>query len=214
MYRNSSRAETRRVKLLIDVELIKAAQNRDRTAFKTLFATYKQKVYGTAYLILKDYQHSEDIVQETFLQVYLKLEKLQDPQYFERWLYKITVNLCLDAVRKLKKHQLSSLEEYIELQTDLSLADSNTPETITVYKDIQKRILGCVYSLPSQYAAVLVLFYYNDFSIKEISDIVSCSEATVKTRLFRARKSLEQVLSREQLDIIDNSKGGTSYEYR
>lgn len=199
---------------MVDVELIKAVQNKDRQAFKTLFADYKQKVYGTAYLILKDYQHSEDIVQDTFLQVYLKLDKLKEPQYFERWLYKITVNLCLDAVRKLKKHQLSSLEEYIDIQGDLSFADTNTPEKIAIYKDIQKKLLTCVYSLPSQYAAILVLFYYNNFSIKEISHIINCSEATTKTRLFRARKSLEKVLSKEQLDMIDNSTGGDLYEYR
>lgn len=199
---------------MIDVELIKAAQNKDRNAFRTLFAMYKQKVYGTAYLILKDYQHSEDIVQETFLQVYLKLENLKEPQYFERWLYKITVNLCLDAVRKLNKHPLSSLDEYINIQTDSSLSDSNTPEAIAEYKEIQKKILSCIYSLPSQYAAVLVLFYYNNFSIKEISEIINCSEATVKTRLFRARKNLEKVLSKEQLNTIDSSIGGASNEYR
>ncbi|WP_243122260.1 RNA polymerase sigma factor [Clostridium thermarum] len=196
------------------MELIKAAQNKDRDAFRSLFAMYKQKVYGTAYLILKDYQHSEDIVQETFLQVYLKLEKLKDPQYFERWLYKITVNLCLDAVRKLKKHPLSSLDEYIELKPDFSLTDAKTPEAVAEYKEIQKKILSCIYSLPSQYAAVLVLFYYNNFTIKEISDIINCSEATVKTRLFRARKNLEKVLSKEQLDTIDSSIGGASNEYR
>lgn len=199
---------------MIDLELIKAVQNKDKQAFKTLFASYKQKVYGTAYLILKDYQHSEDIVQETFLQVFLKIEKLKDPQYFERWLYKITVNLCLDAVRKFKKHNLSSLEEYMEVPTDSSLVNRSTPETVALYRDIQKQILQCVYSLSPQYAAVLVLFYYNNFSIKEISDIISCSESTVKTRLFRARKNLEKVLSKEQLDIIDNSTGGALHEYR
>ncbi|WP_243154901.1 RNA polymerase sigma factor [Clostridium thermarum] len=196
------------------MELIKAAQNKDRDVFRSLFAMYKQKVYGTAYLILKDYQYSEDIVQETFLQVYLKLEKLKEPQYFERWLYKITVNLCLDAVRKLKKHPLSSLDEYIELKPDFSLTDAKTPETIAEYKEIQRKILSCVYSLPTQYATVLVLFYYNNFTIKEISDIINCSEATVKTRLFRARKNLEKVLSKEQLDTIDSSIGGASNEYR
>jgi RNA polymerase sigma-70 factor (ECF subfamily) len=199
---------------LVDLDLIKAIQRKDKQAFKTLFANYKQKVYGTAYLILKDYQLSEDIVQETFLQVYLKIDKLKDPQYFEGWLYKITVNLCLDSVRRLKKHGLSSLEEYIEMQTNSPLVENITPEAEVLYRDIQRRILECVYSLPSQYAAVLVLFYYNNFSIKEISDIINCSEATVKTRLFRARKNLEKILSTEQLDIIDNSTGGALREYR
>lgn len=199
---------------MVDVELIKAVQNRDKQAFRTLFSLYKQKVYGTAYLILKDYQLSEDIVQETFLQVFLKLPNLKDPLYFERWLYKITVNLCLDSVRKQKKHPTSSLEEYMEIQKDFTIKNMDTPENAAIYRDMQKKILQCIYSLSAKYSSVLILHYYNNFTLKEIAQITNTSETAVKTRLFRARKSLEKALSKEELELMNKPTGGDFFEYR
>lgn len=199
---------------MVDVELIEAVQNQDKQAFRTLFSLYKQKVYGTAYLILKDYQLAEDIVQETFLQVFLKLSKLKDPLYFEKWLYKITVNLCLDSVRKIKRRPVSSLEEYMEIQTDFSLRSIDTPENEAIYRDLQKRILKCIYSLSEKYSSVLVLYYYNNFTLKEIAQITNSSETSVKTRLFRARKNLETELNKEELEMINKPTGGDFLEYR
>lgn len=202
------------MKSLVDLELIEAVQNQDMQAFRTLFSLYKQKVYGTAYLILKDYQLAEDIVQETFLQVFLKLSKLKDPLYFEKWLYKITVNLCLDSVRKIKRRPVSSLEEYMEIQTDFSLRSIDTPENEAIYRDLQKRILKCIYSLSEKYSSVLVLYYYNNFTLKEIAQITNSSETSVKTRLFRARKNLEKELNKEELEMINKPTGGDFLEYR
>lgn len=199
---------------MVDLELIEAVQNQDMQAFRTLFSLYKQKVYGTAYLILKDYQLAEDIVQETFLQVFLKLSKLKDPLYFEKWLYKITVNLCLDSVRKIKRRPVSSLEEYMEIQTDFSLRSIDTPENEAIYRDLQKRILKCIYSLSEKYSSVLVLYYYNNFTLKEIAQITNSSETSVKTRLFRARKNLEKELNKEELEMINKPTGGDFLEYR
>jgi RNA polymerase sigma-70 factor (ECF subfamily) len=199
---------------MVDIELICQVQNNNKNAFKTLFGNYKKKVYGTAFLILKDYQLAEDVVQETFLQVYLKIYKLSDPLAFEGWLYKITVNLCFEAIKKSKKLKLSSLEEYSELQMRSTLIDYNTPEEAAIVKDLHQQILRCVYSLSPQYAAVLVLYYYDNFNIREISEIVSCSEGSVKVKLFRGRKSLEKLLTKEHKDILDTMAGGIFYENR
>jgi RNA polymerase sigma-70 factor (ECF subfamily) len=92
--------------------------------------------------------------------------------------------------------------------------ENNTPEEATLIKDLQQQILKCVYSLRPQYAAVLVLFYYDNFNIREISEIISCSEGNVKSKLFRGRKSLEKVLNSQQLDILKDIQGGTFYETR
>lgn len=199
---------------MVDVELIYQVQNNNKNAFKVLFSNYKKKVYGTAFLILKDYQLAEDVVQETFLQVYLKVPKLLDPLAFEGWLYKITVNLCFEAIKKSKKLKLSSLEEYSELKMYNTLIDYNTPEEAAIVKDLHQQILKCVYSLRPQYAAVLVLYYYDNFNIREISEIISCSEGNVKLKLFRGRKSLEKLLTKEHKDILDTITGGIFYENR
>lgn len=196
-----------------DVELIEQVKNKNKQAFRSLFNNHRDKVARTAYLILKDQQHVEDIVQETFLQVYIKINKLSDPTLFEGWLYKITVNLCFQMLRKQKKIKASSLDEYIDSGIDLNISDC-TPEDIVIAKDAKVKMLQSIYSLPTDYTVVIILYYYNNFSVKEIADIIKESESNVKTRLFRARKMLEKSLVKDYVVVSDNSKGGTLYECR
>lgn len=196
-----------------DIELIKQVKNKNKQAFRSLFNNHRDKVARTAYLILKDQQHVEDIVQETFLQVYIKINKLSDPALFEGWLYKITINLCFQMLRKQKKIKASSLDEYIDSGIDLNISDC-TPEDIVIAKDTKVKMLQSIYSLPTDYTVVIILYYYNNFSVKEIADIIKESESNVKTRLFRARKMLEKSLVKDYVVISDNSKGGTLYECR
>jgi RNA polymerase sigma-70 factor, ECF subfamily len=198
---------------LVNEDLILRAQEGNKHAFREIFSMYKQPVYTTAYLILKDCQYAEDIVQETFLQVYLKLSKLSNPAAFDNWLYKIAVNLSLESIRKRKKKEVLLEEEYIAIYTKTAF-DPNTPEDIAVNKDFQKKLLQHVYSLTPQYAAVLVLFYYNDFSIKQIAEITNSPENTVKTRLHRARKNLEEILGNSNEEISLSSVGGQMYGAR
>lgn len=198
---------------MADIELIKQIKNKNKQAFRSLFNSHRDKVARTAYLILKDQQCVEDVVQETFLQVYLKINKLSDEALFEGWLYKITVNLCFQTLRKQKKIVASSLDEYIDSGIDVNISDLTT-EDIVIAKDTKEKMLRSIYSLPSEYTVVIILYYYNNFSVKEIADIIRESESNVKTRLFRARKMLEKSLMQHYAVISDNSKGGTLYECR
>lgn len=198
---------------MYDIELIEQVKNKNKQAFRCLFNNHRDKVARTAYLILKDHQHVEDIVQETFLQVYLKINKLSDPALFEGWLYKITVNLCFQTLRKQKKIKASSLDEYIDTGIDVNVSDC-TPEDIVVAKDTKVKMLQSIYSLPTDYTVVIILYYYNNFSVKEIAAIIKESESNVKIRLFRARKMLEKSLIKDYAVIPDNSKGGNLYECR
>ncbi|MDP4089967.1 MAG: RNA polymerase sigma factor [Bacillota bacterium] len=198
---------------MVDIELIEKVKNGDRPAFRSLFNNHRDKVARTAFLILKDNQHVEEVVQETFLQVCQKIKKLSDPTLFEGWLYKITVNQCFQILRKQRKMNTSSLDQYVESGFEVNTGGF-TPEDIILANDTKEKLLKAIYSLPTKYTLVVILYYYNNFSVKEIADIIKESESNVKTRLFRARKMLEKSL-REDFGVISrDSDGGALYEYR
>ena len=196
-----------------DGELIARVKNNDRQAFKVLFDTYRPKVYKTAFLILKDYEYADEVVQETFIQVFLKIHKLTNPIAFEKWLYKIAVNLCFEIIRKNKKSKIVSLNEENSKELDNSTTDIFLPDNIVIQKEIQDKIMKCIDSLQVKHRTVLILFYFNNFSVKEISDIVNCSEGTVKSRLFYGKKLLKEDLLTNHNDIVNESMGGMFYEF-
>lgn len=161
--------------------IIDKAKGGDRNAFILIYNTYRQKVYSTAYFILKDYQHAEDVVQETFLQVHLKIHKLKFSEAFETWLYKITVNNCFSLLRKLKKNDVIELDENLNKSDYTSLSD---PDNLIIQKEIETKVMEFVYSLPDKHRIALTLFYFNNLKIKDIADIMDCSEGTIKSRIF------------------------------
>ena len=188
---------------------IERAIKGDIQAFRSLFSLYENKVFRTAYFILRDRQYAEDAVQNSFLQVYLKIGKLSNAKAFDSWLYKITVSQCSSLTRKINKLTVISMDEGL---TELDMPMSKTfdmPENKVIQKDVQRIIMGCIYSLPLKQRTVLTLFYYNNMSIREISDILSCSEGTVKSRLFYSKQDLKKVLTAQGLDIDDYDKEAT-----
>jgi RNA polymerase sigma-70 factor, ECF subfamily len=202
-----------RIKQLVDLELIKMVKKNNKQAFKILFNNHKDKVARTAFLILRDRNLVEDIVQEAFIQVFLKVHKLSELQLFEGWLYKITVNLCLKQLKKQRNLSAVSLDEYKDIGFEAN-TKIFTPEDIVIAKDTKVKMLNAIYSLPSKYTAVIILYYYNNFSIKEISAILKETESNVKTKLFRGRKILGEALKEEGICAEHSLEGGTTYECR
>lgn len=188
---------------LIEESIIEKAKEGDKQAFRTIFRYYEQKVFSTAYFIMKDRQHAEDVVQEVFLKVYLKIHKLQNNKVFEIWLYRITVNLCSSFFRKLNKFSTSSIDEKIMVEDFLISEKFSLPDNILIRKEFQEKVMEVVYSLPVKHRTVITLYYYNNLSIKEISNIMGCSEGTVKSRLFYGKKELKKAFDLEEEDKED-----------
>ncbi|ERI92516.1 Sigma-70 region 2 [Clostridiales bacterium oral taxon 876 str. F0540] len=196
----------------MDIDLVTKAKERDSQAFRTLFNTYKVKVYKTACLILRDNQYAEDIVQEAFLQVYLKLNKLSNPAAFEKWLYKIAVNLCYDILRKKGNSKAASMDEAIELYGDFLVDDNDKPEDEVIKKELYKIVNEKIELLSLKHRTVLILYYFNGFDIQRIAEIINTSQGTVKSRLFYARNLLKESLGCIRGDFIEDN-GGSLYEY-
>ena len=175
-------ASIKEVLSLEDKELVEKVANCDFEAFEELFNKYKGTAMRTAYLICGNKATSEDIVQETFVQCYLNIGSLKNPDYFKTWFYKIFAKAERD-----QNHESDNMTKYLE------------SETVEIVR-------SAVNNLDEKYRAVVVLYYFNGFSVKEIANMLDVFEGTVKSRLFKARRLLKGKI--ESLNYF----GGVNYE--
>lgn len=162
-----------------------------------LMRRYGDQVLRLAYSYLKDVEEAKDAAQEVFLKVYLSLPKFRNQELPYTWIYRVTVNLCRDRLRK-KKHFLWQFFE-----DDSGLISSLNTEDQALAKLEEKEIFMAVMSLPEKYREVIFLYYFYQFNINQISAITGAGITLVKTRLHRARKKLKKLLTAN--GVLDNA---------
>ena len=170
-----------------DKELVRACQAGDMKAFETLVTRYQKKVYWIAYNFVGDAEDATDLAQEAFIRVYRSLNRFDQKYNFYTWLYRIVVNLAIDHLRKRKKHESVSLDEFpvdpeIEADPDKPLANAELREQI-------EKVLN---ALPQKYKTVIVLRDVHELSCEEIAKIIDCTNATTRWRLHKARELFKE----------------------
>ncbi|MCD8501888.1 MAG: sigma-70 family RNA polymerase sigma factor [Bacillaceae bacterium] len=168
------------------------------TFFEGLIDSYYKKLMNLAYTYVKDWSTAEDIVQDVFIKVFHKMEQFEERSSIKTWLYRITMNQCKDYLRKsyIKRVVITGIMD------KLSPVDDETPERSFEKVSMDKDLAECILQLPLKYREAIILYYYEDLSIPEMSDLLKEKEATMKSRIQRARKRLKDILL----------KRGISYE--
>lgn len=166
---------------------VKLAQKGNKDAFVRLINAAEKSLYRVARAILKSDSECADAIQESILKAYKSMGGLREPQYFKTWLTKILINECNRILKNNRK--IIPIEEYID-----------QAYTLDAYEKIE--IQEAVNSLEDEFRIVVILFYFEDMTIKDISQTLDIPEGTVKSRLSRARERLSK-----QLKII--SEGGS-----
>ncbi|MGB9680318.1 MAG: RNA polymerase sigma factor [Minisyncoccia bacterium] len=177
-------------------DIIKKLQKGDFEAFKHLMKFQGPKALKTAYLITGKKHIAEECVQEAFFQCYQKIYQLKNPQAFERWFYRILTRICYDYIKKNKNN--ISLEALKEAGQDFHSEKDDTEE-IYQEKELKKFLINSLYTLDPHYRTIIILKYYQELSIKEIAKIMKLPEGTVKSRLHRGIKKLEEKLKKLHL---------------
>ncbi len=175
-----------------ELHWIEAAQQGDHDAFAKLLEAYKGPVYNLAYRMLQNGPEAEDAGQEIFLRVYTKLATYDRERKFLSWLLSIASNYCIDVLRR-RRATLVTLD-------DVAFAvpsQAASPERLALDHEQRQIVLRAISQLPETYRLVTVLRYYHDLSYEEIEASTGLTEATVKTRLFRARRMLQDLLRHE-----------------
>ena len=144
----------------------------------------EKSMYALAYGILKNENDVADVIQESILKAYCNYNGLKNPQKFKQWILRIVHNTAIDYIHK----RLDVINEEIQEQTT---------EFPTIDKESKIVIWDAVQTIKLPYRTVLILFYYEDYSIFQISEIMATSVVNVKQQLSRGRKMLAKILNRE-----------------
>ncbi len=164
-------------------ELIKRAQNNDKSAFTQIFLELENDLYKIAKTRITNEVDIQDAIQETMIETYKSLKKLKDAKKFKKWLIKILINKC-NRIYKRKYKKDVSINEY---NLDNYIISNN-------YKDIEDDL--CFYSLIKdlryEERIVIILYYMEQYAITDIKDVLGISENTIKTHLYRARQKLKE----------------------
>lgn len=164
------------------ISLVKKAQSGDKEAFIELMEEQKQALYKIAISMLKNDMDAADAIQDTVLSSYENLKGLREPKYFKTWLTRILINHCNRMLKERKK--MVPIQEHPELK-EVELDTSG------------HEFLAMLNELEDQYRIVLLLYYIEGFSIKEIGAILEMNENTVKTRLSRGRNCFKKAYLKE-----------------
>ena len=168
-------------------DIVEKAKMGDSEAFNELIEQHKFKIYKTAKAILKNEDDVCDAIQDSLIRAYKGIGKLENNEYFSTWLTRIVINKCYDIARKNSEKNKKII--------DISEPRDPELETYDDYNDSGlESILKC---LDEDLKAATIMFYYDDISVKDISEILSIPEGTVKSRLSRARAKLFEVLGKE-----------------
>ncbi|MDN4608559.1 RNA polymerase sigma factor [Sporosarcina highlanderae] len=156
----------------------------DEVLLNYLMREYATKLKRLAYLYTNDHSESEDIIQEVFVSCYRNLSKFRNESNYETWLTRITINKCKDHLRHWSIRNLI----YMPLKHLVKTEDS--AEKHYIHSENSKEILKQISLLSHKFKEVLILYYFNDMTMQEISETLGINHNTVKSRLLRGKNAL------------------------
>ena len=175
-----------------ELQLVRRMKAGDRSAFDIIYERYHISILRSAYLICGNRQDAEDVMQDTFVSCWLHIRELRKEESFRPWLFKIMTQ----AARKTaKEHSALVPDEMIQDTADrlqMKRHEAGTEEQLLT-RDIVDAALK---TISCEQREVVVLYYYNEMSVKEIAKTLQIFEGTVKSRLFTARKHLKSAMQR------------------
>ena len=172
--------------------LLERINSGDREAFVTITRLYQRNVFVLAYSFFRNKEDALDIVQETFLRVYQKIELFKKGKNFQNWLLQITKNLCIDFYRKRQ-----SKEHHLDERMDISELNIRDPQTSDTQKnsDINHILSVCINRLSEKQRMVFVLRQYNHLEYSEIAEILNVAIGTVKSLHFKAAQNMRALVN-------------------
>lgn len=179
---------------LDDELLVKRAQQGDGKALEELLFDCEKRVYNIAYRYMGNEADAYDMAQESLIKVYRNIKTFKGEASLLSWVYRLTVNTCMDGLRK-RKNAPVSLEHSIEMGASFEDAYSESPEAQAMSVQDSEDIRKAINILSDVYRHVIIMRDIDGFSYEEISQLLDISVGTVKSRINRGRQRLKELLS-------------------
>ena len=151
-----------------------------------LFETYKQNIYAAAFSVCRNAEDAEDVTQETFLRYHRANKQFESEQHIKAWLLRVAINGAKDVWRSGRRKNEVPLEDYME--------------TLPFESQESSSLFEAVMALPATFRSVIHLFYYEDYTVREIAEILHLTQSNVKVRLNRGRALLKETLKEDWND--------------
>ncbi len=177
--------------------LITLAQNGNIEAFEKLMEKYQKQIYNLALFKTQDTYLAEEIAQETIIRIYKNIKKFKFKSSFYTWIYRITYNILNDLTKKFKDISDFSIDDPSIAET--SQVDSTEQELHQ--QQLSEKLRYLISKIPHKFQFVLILSDIENKNYQEIAEILGVSIGTVKSRLFRARKMLKDLIIKEKIQI-------------
>ena len=181
-----------------DKALVRAAQQGDMNAFEDLVARHRDKIYARAYSMMRNEEEAVDLSQEAWVKGWQRLNQFHGESSFGTWMTRIVINLCLDQLRKQKRHRTESMEELSEesggVERQMPIVSAN-PTAGLERSELRQRIDRALGQLSYEHRTVLVLHEFQELEYKEIAKVMECSIGTVMSRLCYARRKMAALLA-------------------
>ena len=182
----------------LDYALIEQARQQQPEAFRKLFEIYQTPVYNFVMRMTGRPQDAEDVVQEVFIKIHRKLETLKDARYFTTWLFSIAKNEAINFSRRHCGRRFHSLDDPDDERAEAVSATNNAraenPEHVTADRELEHLLQAALEKVPEINRAAFILGVLEEYSYKEVAEILGCTENNVKSRVFRARAVISEKL--------------------
>jgi RNA polymerase sigma-70 factor (ECF subfamily) len=181
-----------------DEELVARSMGGDLDSFNQLVLRWERPIYALAYRVIGREEDARDVCQETFLRAFRALKGFKGQAKFSSWLYRITLNLCRDWIRRERRQPIAQAPEGIDL---VELASESAPsesiEDLVARREIGRVVARAMAELPDEQRTAIILKEYHGLTFQEIADLLDCPLSTVKTRLYQGLTVLRKQLARD-----------------
>lgn len=193
----------------IEKTLLNKAKQGNIIAFEKLIISHEKTVYNIAYRMFNNEEDAKDIAQEVFIKIYKNLNKFDGNCKISTWIHRITVNTCIDELRKRKGKETSSIDSLIDLddsEVQKQYTDNSfNPEQSLINKEDIEDLKNAINLLSENHKTLIVLRDIQGLSYNEISEITQISLGTIKSRISRARIQLKNIIMNNK-ELSKNKK--------
>ena len=186
-----------------DEELVARSRGGDLDSFNQLVVRWERPIYALAYRVIGREEDARDVAQETFLRAFRALGGFKGQAKFSSWLYRITLNLCRDWIRRERRTPVAQPPEGVDL---VELAGESTPtesiEDLVSRKELGRAVAKAMANLPDEQRTAIILKEYHGLTFQEIAELLDCPLSTVKTRLYQGLTVLRRQLESAGVESV------------
>ncbi|TWU30132.1 RNA polymerase sigma factor [Bythopirellula polymerisocia] len=187
-----------------DAELVAATQGGDRQAFGTLVERHQERLFNTLLRVLGSSDDAREVLQDAFIQAYTKIDTFRGSSQFYTWMYRVALNLACSYKRRTKRHREEVSIDTMKTNVGEEPVDhGESPEQDMLRAEQAELVQAALVELSDEHRQILVLREMDDFSYETIAEILELPVGTVRSRLFRARMQMKELL---EVVLISESK--------